>query len=97
MILKKRLVGRGGALLLAAAGGVALAPAAAAAVPSCVSATASHVGKYGYVTVHNRCSSTQRFIIAWNNALDSDCLSLAPQTSLTRSKIFSDFQGLKDC
>jgi hypothetical protein len=83
-----------GTFALLTTGQVVLAPAANAAVPSCVSVTAWDDGSRTYVRVTNNCTSTQRFVIRWNDAFDSSCLTLARNTRLTRSKLWSDFQGL---
>ncbi|MET0416000.1 MAG: hypothetical protein ABW022_08270 [Actinoplanes sp.] len=78
-------------------GQAVLSPAASAAVPSCVRATEWKEGSRTYVRITNNCTTTQSFVIRWNNAWDSHCLTLARGATITRSKLWSDFRGLKDC
>jgi hypothetical protein len=96
-MLRKRVAAVTCALALLAVGQATLAPAASAAVPGCVRASTWDEGSRTFVRVTNGCTSTQRFVIKWNNAFDSSCLTLAKGGSLTRSKLWTDFRGLKNC
>jgi hypothetical protein len=92
----KRTAAVVGMFALLGIGQAVLAPAASA-VPSCVRATTWDEGSRTFVRVNNNCTSTQSFVIRWNNAFDSSCLTLARNGTLTRSKLWTDFQGLANC
>ena len=98
MMIKTRITAVIGALALLGMGQALLAPAASAAVPSCLAASVTHPSSTKTaVLVYNGCSTTQHFVVAWSLSSDSQCYTLASGKHLTDTNLWSNFQGLKSC
>ena len=73
---------RGATVLTVAAASVALPAAAWAGVdsapPSCLVTRTWDNLVYAYVEVTNTCGGPERFRIEWENATDSQCITLSP-------------------
>ncbi|WP_250003541.1 hypothetical protein [Actinoplanes sp. M2I2] len=95
--MKKRFVTLLGASAVLALGQAAIAPAANAAPPSCLAASVTSGSSGGTkVVVFNGCSTTQKFVIAWDLFPDSPCYTLKVGKNLSRTQ-YTHFERLKSC